>query len=180
MRTPLDRTMARQRARFRAGLNDFEYCASLHIVHPSLDPDAISDALPLHPERTHRRGDPRQTRRGTPLPGAYPTGYWCCELVVHDGENIEAFLTRLVDDLEPAREMLRGISDDDGEVECFISLFAKSLCDQSLPPNLLLTLGQIGISLRLDYYGANAGEDAASGQSGAPPGSTEDSAPDGQ
>jgi hypothetical protein len=142
----------RPRARFQSGLNDFEYCASLHILHVDLDPATVSKTLNLLPRTSHRAGDPRKTPSGRPLEGVYPTGHWGAELELVEGEDLEHFLWRLLEALRPAKNFLARIHNDNGEVECFIGIFATKLCDQIIHAELLNELGQFGISLRLDYY----------------------------
>jgi len=144
--------MILKRTRVKVGLLDFEYSASLNIVHGDLDPEIASKSLNLVPSRSHRRGDPRQTPKGTPLEGVYTSGYWSVDLETRDGEDLADFLSRIAEQLQPAKRYLRSIADDGGEVECFVGLFAKSLCDQILPARLLTQIGELGINLRLDYY----------------------------
>ena len=134
-------------------LNGFEYCASLHIEHPQLDPDVVSHTLKLAPRRTHRVGDAPQTPKGNALPGVYQTGCWSADLLTRDGEELAEFLTRITGDLDPAKEFLRRIVDEGGSIQCFIGVFANRCCDNLLPAKLLSTLGQLGIDLRLDFYG---------------------------
>jgi len=148
------------RARYQAGLNDFEYCASLHLEHSALDPAVITQALHLEPEHSHFAGEPRRTPKGRSREGVYPSGYWFAKLEVVDGENLEQFLWRVLQRVEPIRELLASITNDNGNAECFVGLFATGLCDQSLSAKLLVEFGQRGIDLRLDYYPSKAKDDS--------------------
>jgi hypothetical protein len=148
-----------KKVRVKVGLVDFEYCASLHIEHPQLNPDLVSDALQITPIKSHRAGDPRSTPAGQPSRGVYDSGYWTVDLEARDGEDVAQFLWRTVNELGPAERFLRRIVDTGGRIECFMGLFATRLCDQVVPCELLLRLGQIGIDLRLDYYDVSKGAD---------------------
>src|SRR5262245_11967783 len=108
--------------RVRVGLLDFEYCASLIILHRQLDPGVVSQSLQMTPGHAHRAGDGRRAPKGTPLDGVYPTGCWSVELETRDGEDVAEFLSRVADTLKPANEFLRNIVDEGGEIECFVSL----------------------------------------------------------
>ncbi len=145
-----------KRTRVKVGLLDFEYSASLIVLDRQLDPDVITQALRLAPRRCHRRGDARQTPAGTPLTGVYESGCWSVDLETRDGEDVSEFLSRLTEQLKPAKDFLRSIVDGGGEIECFVGLFATRLCDQVFPAELLTRLGQLGINLRLDYYDISA------------------------
>ncbi len=144
--------MALKHTHVKTGLLDFEYCASLSIIHNDLEPDIASQRLNLVPSRSHRKGDPRTTPIGTPLEGVYKSGYWSVKLETLDGEDLAEFLFRIAQQLHPAKEYLRSVVDDGGTIECFIGIFITGLCDQILPAKLLTQLGELGISLRLDYY----------------------------
>jgi hypothetical protein len=150
-----------RRARYNVGLNDFEYCASLHIFHLTLDPDVITQSLQISPDRVHRPGDPRQTPKGRPLQGSYPSSYWHVELWPENGDSISDFLSGVVAKLKRANELLQRITSDDGTIECYIGIFTTRLCDYTLPADLLLQLGKLGIDLRLDFYTAMDEADAS-------------------
>jgi hypothetical protein len=147
-----------KKGRVTIGLNDFEFCASLHLLHLSLDPDEVTAELNLTPDRTHRAGDARVTPKGTPLDGNYSEGYWRAELEVKQDEQLTEFLERIAKDLSLAKPFLRRLYESGGRIECFVDLFAYSLCDQVYPAALLHKLGELGIDLRLDFYKKDVSE----------------------
>ena len=142
-----------KKAHYAAGLNDFTYSASLCIHHPNIHPDQITNELGLAPTVTHCPGEQRTTPKGTPLNGVWESSYWTAELDVIDGEDVSAFLSRLIDRLTPATDFLNQISKEGAQIECFLGLFATALCDQCIPAKRLSRLGQLNVDLRLDYYG---------------------------
>jgi hypothetical protein len=141
-----------RKARYVAGMNDFEYCASLSIRHPRIDPVEITRSLGMAPEVTHRVGDQRRMPNGRLLSGSYDSTYWTAELVTRGGEDIPTFVAKLSKTLRPSRDFLRQIHDEGGATECFMGIFAKGLCDQLFSAELLADLGELRLGLRLDYY----------------------------
>jgi hypothetical protein len=155
--------MENKKARFKSGLLDFEYCASLHICQAQLDPDLVSQALGMQAICAHRAGDTRQTPTGHQLFGVYDRGYWSVDLETRNGEDIAEFLSRVTADLAPSEAFMQSVVNEGGRIECFIGVFANRLCDQILPATLLSKLGQLGIDLRLDYYGQSRKAESPTG-----------------
>lgn len=141
-------TNSMKKAKHAAGLNSFEYCATLHILHPSINPEDVTACLGIEPSRTSGAG---QTDRN--IPGrVYDFSHWMCELPVRDGDDLPTFLECVIALLSPHRGYLEHISDEGGEIECFIGIFADRLCDQSYPYELLASLAELRINLRFDFY----------------------------
>lgn len=136
-----------------AGLNDYRFVVSLHIMHPSVAPQSISAALGLTPKRTGCRGDQRRSPAGVLRAETYDANHWTADLPIQDGSDVAEFLTGFVDSqTHEARSLTRQIADTGGAVELFIGLFATRCCDFAIPPESLRLLGEAGITLRLDYY----------------------------
>jgi hypothetical protein len=140
--------MTRKQAKYAEGLNEFSYCASLNVSHPSFDPATVSRGLGLQPTRM-TQGIPNRR---------YKPSVWTYELPVADGDDLPSFLYRLVELLTPHRSYLEELSDRGAEIECFVGIFADRLCDQIYPHALLAALAELRVNLRLDFYGANDGE----------------------
>ena len=132
-------------ANYAAGLSEFSYCASLHVSHPTLDPEEITANLQIEPSRTSRVG---QTHHS--VPGrVYGFSHWSCKLPVKDGVDIPTFLGQLVTQLSQHRDYLHHLSDDGGEIECFVGVFPDRQCDQLYPHKLLAMLADLRVNLRL-------------------------------
>lgn len=140
------------KAIYVCGLNDFEYCVSLHVEHPSICPAEITQALQLSPDRCVSVGESKRTPAEKAGRGVYSRTHWHKELTPQAGQSIPEFLSTLIEQLSPAKSFLTQVVSEGGEIECFIGVFANGLCDQSYPPDLLRTLGTLGVSLRFDYY----------------------------
>ncbi|KLU03493.1 hypothetical protein RISK_004497 [Rhodopirellula islandica] len=140
-----------QNATHAGGLNEFSYCASLHISHPSLDPADVTAALGMEPARTSHVGQPHRS-----VPDrVYDFSHWSCELATRDGDDISTFLGRFVDLMSPHRSFLEQLSDGGAEIECFIGVFATRLCDQMYSHSLLGSLAALRVNLRFELYPAD-------------------------
>lgn len=136
------------KAKYAGGLNEFSYCASLHISHPTLDPAEITTHIGIEPVRTSRVG---QARRSNPN-RVHDRSNWSCRLPVNDGDEIPTFLEQIVALLSQHRAFLERVSDGGGEIECFIGIFPDRLCDQCYSHELLASIAALRINLRFDYY----------------------------
>jgi hypothetical protein len=138
-----------------ASLQDFHYEVSLHISHPDISPELITRALALQPtHRPTRKGEQKTTPKGTPREGNWEFSHWSHRFEITQDRELVPFLERLVKTLEPHRDFLRRIVDEDGEIQCFVGIFTDTNCDQILPFNLLGDLAELRIDLRLDLYGS--------------------------
>ncbi|MCA9191221.1 MAG: DUF4279 domain-containing protein [Planctomycetales bacterium] len=149
----------RSESRVTAGLNDYRFVASLHVQHPSVDPNDVTAALKLNPKSVKRRGERRRKPDGGLLSGNYDENHWRANLEIVAGHNVSEFLQKLIDTQTPdAMALTRRIDDTGGSVSVFIGVFADRLCDFEIPASTLRLLGEAGISVRLDYYGACNGQ----------------------
>jgi hypothetical protein len=135
------------RVRYVGGLNDYEYDASLHITGSTISARELSARFRREPTRSHERGDARRTS------GVYESAYWSVDLVAKAGESYDEFLASFCTEFEEFRELLKEIRQSGGCMELFMGLFATRCCDASISHEELLRLGQLGIDLRLDFYG---------------------------
>ncbi len=144
---------ARSESRVTSGLNDYRFVASLHVQHPSVDPDEVTAALKLAPRSVKRRGERRRRPDGGLLTGHYDENHWSVDLDIVAGHDVPEFLQDLIDSQMPhAMNLTRRIDDTGGAVSVFIGLFADRLCDFEIPASTLRLLGDAGVSVRLDYY----------------------------
>jgi hypothetical protein len=141
-------------ATYESAMLSFAYDASLHIHHPTLSLQNVTERLGLTPRRTHNAGDPRRTPKGTTLKGSYPDHYWSCSLSTKDQENITDFLRRILSEFEPNREFLNGIAKTGGEVCLFLGVFSSRCCAHQFSRELLADLAATGLDLRIDFYGS--------------------------
>ena len=138
------------RSHVQTGLNDYEFVGSLSIGHPTIPPERIVDALKLPPTSTHRLGDQKTTPGGQPLTGTWQENHVTFRPPLQDGEDPQTFLKTLLGTLDES--FIKQIGETGGTADLFVGLFATHGCDFELPPTLLKRLGELGISIRFDYY----------------------------
>ncbi len=136
-------------------MQDFHYSVSLHISHPDIAPELITQELGLQPTRRPTcKGEAKTTPNGTPREGYWEFSHWWHRFeIIQDGEWV-VFPERLVGTLEPHRAFLRRIVGEEDTVECFVGLFTDTNCDQILPFGLMGKLADLRMDLRLDLYGS--------------------------
>jgi hypothetical protein len=142
-------------AKYESDMLSFAYTATLHIHHPTDSLQDVTIRLGLAPRKTHARGDPRTTPKGSPLPGTYSDHYWFADLVTEDQKDLTQFLRGLVSELEPQRDFLRKIAETGGEVCVFIGVGSSRCCAHQFDRELLSDLAATGMDLRIDFYGCD-------------------------
>ena len=150
---------ARSESQVTSGLNDYRFAASLHVQHPSMDPDEVTATLKWEPKSIKRNGEQRHSPDGSLLTGYYDGNHWSADLEIVAGHDIPEFLRNLIDtQMRHAVEFTRRIDNTGGSVTVFIGVFAERLCDFEVPASTLRLLGDAGVSVRLDYYGIGSEE----------------------
>ena len=136
-------------------MRDFNYSVSLHISHPEIDPDLISQALALQPtHRPTRKGEGKTTPKGTPREGRWEFSHWSHDFGTRQDGELVPFLWHLVGTLEPHQDFLQRMVQEGGTIECFVGVFTDTNCDQVVPFDLLGKLAALRVDLRLDLYGS--------------------------
>lgn len=140
------------------GLNKYRFVASLHVQHPTVEPDQMTDGLRLIPKSVKRRGE-RRRRPDELLSGNWDENQWRTDLEIVAGHDVSEFLDDFIGvQVSHATSFLRHIDDTGGDVAIFIGVFADGLCDFEISAKILRQLGNAGISVRLDYYGVDGSE----------------------
>jgi len=140
---------------------DYEFCVSLRINHPNIDPAEVTKKLKLEPFITRKVNEPRVTPKGDPLEGLNEESFWAAKL--HDSKRIssaeiclEDYLLELNEQLNPHAAYFKELVSSGGYIEYFVGWFGGSMIGATLEPELLLSTGALNISIGLDIYG---GED---------------------
>jgi Domain of unknown function (DUF4279) len=132
--------------------DDKRFHVELLIVHPTLDPRDIGEALGLETHFARRVGDPRKTPKGAPLSGTYPDTRWryCVERIVKD-QRFAFEVTRLVDSLEPHKEFFAHITSTGGRASIIVQFVDGYLSDE-IPLATLAKLVELKLGLGLECY----------------------------
>lgn len=139
---------------------EFNFCVSLEVVHPSIDPKTITQRIKgVRVTNETMAGSERHTRDGRPIEPRRRAmlTHWGAEL--HDGPRLYSgnvdlaeFVNGELDKLQQYREFFREVSLE-GEVFLRIGWFSESNHSAArLSSNLLKRCGDIGLGMELDYY----------------------------
>ncbi len=125
----------------------------LFIVHPTLDPKDISDALGLEAHFAHRVGDARKTPAGTSLSGSYPDTRWrhCIRCDV-ENQWYAAEVTSFIERLEPRRAFFTKLRSSGGRVSLIIQFFGDGYLGDELPVTTLAKLVDLELALAIECF----------------------------
>ena len=131
---------------------ELQYSIRVLIIHPTLTPDEISDALNLDPDVSMSVGQPRQTLRGKPLGGVWPDTRWSVS-EVRNGERF--FITRLdklLDRFSKYRNFLRRVAETGGKTNFIIGLCGEENIGDGLSEQAIAKLADLKGSLGVEVF----------------------------
>jgi hypothetical protein len=140
--------------------NEFHYCVSLSILHPSADPKWISGLLTsLHPKIEVKAGSEKLDKKGKPIipRRTVPLSHWLADL--HEEERlysgnvpISEFILSQLTELEKHRDVFLELGKE-GRVALMIGWFSDtSYSAEILEADALKKCGDLGISIELNCY----------------------------
>ncbi len=102
-------------------------------------------------------GEPRLTRKGTPLAGTRAESYWSAPLLPNgklqsDVKSLEDSLSEVAERLSSSRHAFVAIRAEGGGVELFLGIFGNANFGFDLEPDLLSRFGALALSLSFDVY----------------------------
>lgn len=126
----------------------------LFIVHPTMDPAAITAALGLQPAIVHGVGNRRTTPKGTVLPGHYPDTRWR-HSVRHEteGQWFRHEVAALLDQLAPHKAFLEEVRATDGQATVIVQFLGDGYFGDELGPDLLGRLIDLRLGFAVEVYG---------------------------
>lgn len=144
--------MTEQNVADAIGTTPRRFDVELFIVHPSLDPVDISEALGLEGHFSHRAGDQRKTPKGTLLSGVYPDTRWrhCIRHAV-TGQLFASEVVDLVERLEVHKQFLANVRATGGSASVIIQFLDGYLADE-VPPAALAKLAELGLALGIECF----------------------------
>lgn len=140
-------------------MSELEYCVTLCISHPSIEPDEITQSLGIQPYKTRKVGEPFVSSAGKISDKKSKDTYWRAAL--HEDEHLysnnislEDFLINQNMELKKYTKYFEGLVKSGGYVEYFVGLFSDDGLNASitLNPDLLKKTGELNISIGLDIY----------------------------
>jgi hypothetical protein len=125
----------------------------LFIVHPTIDPTAISNALGLEACFSHRAGDPRTTPTGAPLRGKHPDTRWRHSMrCIATDQWFAAHVTQFVDRLEPHKAYFANLKSTGGTACVIIQFLGDGYLGDDIPTTTLAKLVALDLSLAIECF----------------------------
>jgi hypothetical protein len=146
--------------------NEFYYCVSLSIVHPSVDPKSITEVITgLRPRIETMAGSERRRSDGTPIAPSRKAvlSHWLADL--HDEKRLysgdkpisDLVLSQLTK-LEKHTDFL-GQLRQEGMVALRIGWFSESSHSAGvLSTEMLKKCGDLGVDIELNFYGPSTSQ----------------------
>jgi len=117
-----------------------------------LDPSEITNLLHMHPDQSHRCGDPNISKAGRRYAN-YTEGLWALHSSVDETYAIDEHLEALVTKLWKHRDLLQEFSKRGYKIDICVGIFG--IDDNggfALKNTLLRRVIQLGVDLDLDLY----------------------------
>jgi hypothetical protein len=126
--------------------------ASFRIIGKDLDPSEITNLLHMHPDQSHRCGDPNMSKSGRRY-ADYTEGLWAIDSAVDETHAIDAHLEALVTKLWQHRDLLQEFRNRGYRIDIFVGIFGiDDNMGLVLNNALLRRVMQLGVDLDLDLY----------------------------
>ena len=131
----------------------YHFRISLRVRHPSGDPEEITRALSIEPNRSWSAGETRSTPTGSPLSGVNRDTYWTADICAGRWPlEINGAIHDCLRRLTRFRSFLHQIRTDGGSVELFIGWFFENQSGDVLSHQCLALAGDLQIDLSFDVY----------------------------
>ena len=126
--------------------------ASFRIIGKDLDPSEITKLLHMHPDQSHRCGDPNMSKSGRRY-ADYTEGLWAIDSAVDATHAIDAHLEALVTKVWKHRNLLQEFRNRGYRIDIFVGIFGiDDNMGLVLKNTLLRRVMQLGVDLDLDLY----------------------------
>ena len=126
--------------------------ASFRIMGKGLDPSEITKLLHMHPDQSHRCGDPHISKSGHRY-ADYTEGLWALDASVDETHAIDDHLEALVAKLWQHRGLLQEFSKRGYKMDILVGIFGiDDNMGLVLKNPLLRRVMQLGVDLDLDLY----------------------------
>ena len=132
---------------------DRRFHVELLIVHPTIEPSAITCALGLEPQNTHSVGGCRITPKGRILPGSYTDTRWRYSKECKASDQwFAGELGALVNRLEPHKAFFDELFATGGAACVIIQFLGDGYFGDNLAPSILKKLGDLGLDFGIEVY----------------------------
>ncbi len=135
-----------------AEIAKLRYSIRVLIVHPTLRPDEISDALNLNPDISHWVGQPRRTPKGETTGGVWPDTRWSVTEIRNGERFFFKRLDKLLDRFSKHRDFLRRVAETGGETIFIIGLCGEANIGSELTEQAVAKLADLKGSLGVEVF----------------------------
>ena len=131
---------------------DATFTVTLSIVHPDIDPALISRQLGLSPFRSMRRGEPRVTPKGAPLPGLWPDTRWNHVVFFDATQSATAAIDRWLARLEGCAAFLGKLRATGADIGLNLNLPGTAHRGESLEIATLAKAAALGVGIGIEVF----------------------------
>lgn len=125
---------------------------SLHIEHPTRDLSSICAVLGLEPTHIWKKGDERQTPKGTKIGGTRANSYCSIEFGASSRKPLPKQIEAVLALLRPHRAILRKLSSTGGLISFYVGWFCDENTGERFGWQILDTMTDLRIALDLNIY----------------------------
>lgn len=125
----------------------------LFIVHPTMTPAEITEALGIEAHFAHRVGDLRKTPKGTPLEGQYRDSRW--RHSIRQELTYQWFadkITALVNSLAPHKAFLHHLRATGGSAEIVIQFLGDGYLGDRVPLQTLAKMTELQLDFGIECF----------------------------
>lgn len=125
----------------------------LFIVHPTMTPAEITEALGIEAHFAHRVGDLRKTPKGTPLEGQYRDSRW--RHSIRHELTYQWFadkITALVNSLAPHKAFLHHLRATGGSAEIVIQFLGDGYLGDRVPLQTLAKMTELQLDFGIECF----------------------------
>ena len=122
------------------------------IKHPDLDPAVITSALRVEPQHSWKKGEPRVTPSGSPLPGLRRESYWCYTFSNVENREIAELIESAVRSLPQRSTLWSELQNSGGSAMLILQVVGTKYQGAVISSELIAKLAQLGIALGIEVY----------------------------
>ena len=138
-------------------MEPYEYQVTLLIIHPSIDPQEITNTLNLEPFAKWKVGDPNAKYKGRTLKRSPSDSVWQCQPHTEKKLNsedlyLESYIEKLAKDLLQHKSFILKLTDSGGVCKFSVAVFSDFCVGFELTPLLLKQVCDINWGIEMSIY----------------------------
>jgi Domain of unknown function (DUF4279) len=133
-------------------IQPLEYHFRLLIHHPDIDPDEITKALCIEPDRCWRMGEAVKTPKGAIVGGVYNQSTWNKKFTIKDERDFFYTVAKFATLLQPRIDFLHHLTNSGGEVLLTIDLSGFANIGDTMKWQDLALFADLKINLGVEVF----------------------------